>query len=101
MCENSDLREEALLVAERKAIVHALDRVYAAARVPEKECVHRIALACVSLGAEMWTRLHPTLDEAPLTELYGELAKEAVTGYYDATVVVLAQRGNVKGGQHA
>jgi hypothetical protein len=101
MCEKSEKFEGELLVAERKAIIQALDRVFAANNVQPKECFERIALACVSLGAEMWARLHPELPAEDLANIYSGMSREAILGYFDAHVIVFAQRTIAKRTRHA
>jgi ketopantoate reductase len=45
--------------------------------------------------------MHPDIEETALASLFGEMAQEAVTAYYDAQVVVFAQHSGVKEVSHA
>jgi ketopantoate reductase len=100
MSEKMDLQNSAATM-ERVAVLRAMDRTMRDFGVPGTECMRHIMETCISLGAEMFVRMHPDIEETALASLFGEMAQEAVTAYYDAQVVVFAQHSGVKEVSHA
>jgi hypothetical protein len=91
MSAKRSVREEnTLLFVERLAILTVLRNVFEQHGVPEEERDERIALACVSLGAEVWGRMHADLSQDECASIYGDIAQEALRGWHDTNVFTFA-----------
>ena len=84
------------LVAERNALLRPLQEFLTRQGLSRGAMPGRIVEICLALAAEEWAKGHPVIAaEEETAAVFGEMARAAVKGYYDAVVIMRAKRGGI------